>query len=302
MAKQFKCNVCGYIHNGSAAPEKCPVCGVPATEFTEMKSQKKSWWQNTESNTYIIVYSVVMVVIVATLLALAALGLKERQQANQLNEKKLSILSALYAGEAAQQEVAALDLIAANGINYDEVIDAYVVDNNGQKVEGEDVFTLLNDLKGAFAGGKYPVFEAKDGRMVIPVTGVGLWGPVWGYVALEKDMSTVAGIVLDHQGETPGLGAEIATPKFQKMFIGKSVFEGDEFVSVKLVKGGAKNPAHEVDAISGGTKTSDGVSAAIHDSFVNYLPLLNSKRQAAVAPAVEEAAVESNPENVENNE
>ncbi len=304
MARQFKCNVCGYIHEGNAAPEKCPVCNVPATEFTEITAPKKSWWQNTESNTYIIVYSVVMVVIVATLLALAAKGLQKRQEENQLNEKKLSILSALYAGEAVQQEVEALELIEKNGINYDKVIEAYVVDANGQRVEG-DVFTLLNDLGGSFAAGKFPLFEAKDGRMVIPVTGRGLWGPVWGYVALEKDMATVAGIVLAHQGETPGLGAEIATTKFQSLFIGKTMFEGDEFVSVKLVKGGAKNPAHEVDAISGGTKTSDGVSAAIYDSFVNYLPLLNSKRQAATAPAVEEveaADAESNVENVENNE
>ncbi len=253
---------------------------------------------DTNSNVYIVVYSVVMVIIVATLLALAALGLKERQDANILNEKKQSILSALYAGEAAAQGVETAALIAE--VNYDEVIEAYVVDNNGQKMEG-DVFTLLADLKGSFAEGKFPVFEAKDGRVVVPVTGVGLWGPVWGYVALEKDMATVAGVVLDHAGETPGLGAEIATPKFQKMFIGKSIFEGDKFVSVKLVKGGAKNPAHEVDAITGGTKTSDGVSAMLFDSFKNYLPLLEAKRQAAAAPEMEEAEV-SNEENVESNE
>ncbi len=304
MAKQFKCNVCGYIHEGDAAPEKCPVCNVPATEFTEIVAPKKSWWKNTDSNVYIIVYAVVMVVIVATMLALAALGLKERQEANQLNEKKMSILSALYAGEAAQQDVPALELIEKNGIKYDEVIEAYVVDAEGKRVDG-DVFALLNDLKSAFTDGKFPIFEAKDGRMVVPVTGGGLWGPVWGYVALEKDMSTVAGIVLDHSGETPGLGAEIATPKFQKQFVGKSMFEGEEFVSVKIVKGGLKKPAHEVDAISGGTKTSEGVSAAINDSFVNYLPLLKSKRQAVAAPAVEQVeaeAVESNVENVENNE
>ena len=76
-------------------------------------------------------------------------------------------------------------------------------------------------------------------------------------------MNTVAGIIIAHKGETPGLGVEIATPKYQANFVGKTIFEGDEFVSVKLRKGGAKDPAHEVDAISGGTKTSDGVTAML---------------------------------------
>ena len=60
---------------------------------------------------------------------------------------------------------------------------------------------------------------------MVPVTGTGLWGPIWGYVALEKDMNTVAGVVFGHQGETPGLGAEIATPKHWAQYVGKTVFE-----------------------------------------------------------------------------
>ena len=161
-----------------------------------------------------------------------------------------------------------------------------------------EVFALLNDLPGTFEAGKFPIFEARDGRVVIPVTGMGLWGPVWGYVALEKDMNTVAGIIMAHKGETPGLGAEIATPKYQANFVGKTIFDGDKFVSVTLRKGGAKDPAHEVDAISGGTKTSDGVTAMLYNSLENYLPLLEAKRNAA-APAPAEV---SNEENVENNE
>ena len=194
---------------------------------------------NTNSNAYIIVYSIVMVVVVATVLAVAALSLQSRQYANELNEKKQSILSSLGAQDQ----------------NYDAFIDAYVVDGEGNRLEGEEVFDLLKDLKGSFEAGKFPVFEAADGRVVLPVTGTGLWGPVWGYVALEKDMDTVSGIIMDHKGETPGLGAEIASPKYQSLFAGKRIFEGDEFVSVSLRKGGAKDPAHEVDAISGGTKT-----------------------------------------------
>ena len=173
-------------------------------------------------------------------------------------------------------------------------------DSEGNPIEGENVFALLNDLPGAYAAGKFPVFETKDGRVVIPVTGMGLWGPIWGYVALEKDMNTIAGIIMAHKGETPGLGDEIATAKYQSKFIGKQIFNDGEFVSVKLRKGGAQDPEHEVDAISGGTKTSDGVTAMLHSSIEHYLPLLEAKRAAATAAAA--PAEVSNVENEESNE
>lgn len=287
--KKFKCNVCGYIHEGAAAPESCPLCKAPASEFPEQK--KKGMFSDKNGNPYIILYSTVMVVVVAALLAVASLSLQSRQYANELNEKKQSILMSLSAEDQ----------------DYDTFVDAYVLDKNGNKIEGEDVFTQLKDLPGAFNNGKFPVFEAKDGRVVIPVTGAGLWGPIWGYVALEKDMNTVAGITMAHKGETPGLGAEIATPKHWAMYHGKTIFKDDEFVSVSLRKGGAKDLAHEVDAISGGTKTSDGVTAMLHTSIGYYLPLLEAKRReaaAAAAPVIEESAAPevSNDENVENNE
>ena len=284
--KKFKCNVCGYIHEGDAAPATCPVCAAPASEFTEVtEPKKKGLLGDTNSNAYIVLYSTVMVVIVAVLLAVAALALKPRQDANDLNEKKRNILASL----------------SAEGESYDQFIDAYVVDKQGNRVDG-DVFALLNDLPTAFADGKFPIFESKDGRVVIPVTGMGLWGPVWGYVALEKDMNTIAGIIMAHKGETPGLGDEIATAKYQAKFVGKTIFEGNKFVSVTLRKGGAKDPAHEVDAISGGTKTSDGVSAMLYNSLKNYLPLLESKRQSEPEPAPAATEEESNEENAESHE
>ena len=280
--RKCRCNVCGYIHEGAAAPDKCPVCAAPASEFTEITEKKKGLFSDTNSNAYIILYSTVMVVIVATLLALAALGLQKRQYENELNEKKQAILASLSASDQ----------------RYDEFIDAYVVDKNGARIDGEDVFALLNDLPGAYAAGKFPVFEARDGRVVVPVTGMGLWGPIWGYVALEKDMNTVAGVIMAHKGETPGLGAEISTAKYQANFVGKTIFEGDKFVSVTLRKGGAKDPAHEVDAISGGTKTSDGVTAMRYNSLANYLPLLEAKRRAAAEQVVlAPVSDESNDEN-----
>lgn len=234
---------------------------------------------NTNSNTYIIIYSVVMVVIVAILLSLAALGLKDRQQANMLNEKKTQIVKALGEDPAT--------------VSYDSVItNAVILDASGAVVSEDvnEVFDALNDLKASFAAERFPLFVATSG-VVAPLYGAGLWGPIWGYIALDTDMNTVKGIVLDHAGETPGLGAEITTPKHQALYPGKTIYEGDAIVGVTLKKGGAdKSNAHEVDAITGGTKTSDGVTAMISDCLNYYKPYFDAVRAAAV----EEQAVESN--------
>ena len=239
---------------------------------------------NTNSNVYIITYSVVMVVIVAVLLSLAALGLKSRQDENILNEKKTQIVKALGATASYEEVVAEAALLDAEG---------NVTENDVTKV-----FEALQNVKDSRAAGKFPIFKAADGSVVVPLYGAGLWGPSWGYVALASDMNTVKGIVLDHAGETPGLGAEITTAKHQAMYVGKTVFEGDEFVGITLKKGGAdKNNPHEVDAITGGTKTSDGVSAMIKDCLESYQPYF-----AAAKPACCECCEhKSNELNTENN-
>ena len=227
---------------------------------------------NTNSNTYIIIYSVVMVVVVAVLLSVAALGLKPRQEANMLNEKKTQIVKALGEDPAT--------------VAYDSVITkAVILDASGAVVSEDvnEVFAALNDLSGSFAAQRYPIFVATSG-VVVPLYGAGLWGPIWGYIALDADMNTVKGIVLDHSGETPGLGAEITTPKHQAMYPGKTIYEGDAIVGVTLKKGGAdKSNPHEVDAITGGTKTSDGVTAMISDCLNYYKPYFDAARAAAVA-------------------
>ena len=230
-------------------------------------------------NLYIIIYSVVMVVIVAVLLSVTAKSLQSHQKGNILNEKKNAILQSLGKFE--------------NGVateDYDTFIKGFVVDADGNVVEGVDGKETLNklfDLKKAVEENTYPVFESQDGRYVFPVTGNGLWEVIWGYVALEADLNTISGVVLDHKGETPGLGAEIATPRHQKLYQGKKIFEGGEFVSVTLKKGGAKDPVHEVDAITGGTKTSDGVTAMLYSCLKNYLPFIAAETSVP-EPAAEE--------------
>ncbi|MFI3277938.1 MAG: NADH:ubiquinone reductase (Na(+)-transporting) subunit C [Rikenellaceae bacterium] len=265
MAK-YICKVCGYTHNGDSAPTECPLCKQPSSAFEAVKP--KGLFSDKNSNAYIILYATVMVVVVALALASVALSLQPRQAANVLNEKKQAILASL----------------GADGEDYDSFINAYAVNLKGEKIEGVsgvEVIGLLSDLKATLASDKLPIFEAKDGRVVVPVDGVGLWGPIWGYVALKPDMNTISGVVMDHQGETPGLGAEIANIKHQAQYVGKQIFDGEKFTSIKLVKGGVKagspEAIHEVDGLTGGTKTADGVTAMLSNSLEKYVPFFLSK-------------------------
>lgn len=286
MAK-FVCEVCGYVHEGTVPPTECPVCKAPASSF-----RKKGIDVN--RNSYIITYSVVMVVIVAVLLSVAALALKDRQMANQLNEKK-------------QQIVKALGLDPAVNSYSDVISSAVILDEAGNQMEGVDdnaVFAAVDKLKESKAEGRYPLFLATDGSVVVPLRGNGLWGEIWGYIAIESDMDTVKGVVFDHAGETPGLGAEITTEKHQAMYVGKKIFSESELVAIRLVKGGAqpsdKMYANEVDAITGGTKTSDGVSAMLLDCLTAYKAYFVAHR--ALPEPVAAPVEESNVTNTESNE
>ena len=124
-----------------------------------------------------------------------------------------------------------------------------------------------------------PLFISEvDGatRYIIPLRGKGLWGPIWGFIALEDDVNKVYGAVFDHEKETPGLGAEINTPIFQEPFAGKTIFEGEVFTPIKVIKGGPKEgDMHGVDGISGGTITSNGVSDMLSERLNMYLPYFN---------------------------
>ena len=250
---------------------------------------------NKNSNLYIITYTVVMVVIVGALLAFLATSLKDKQAANVLNEQKVSIMKAFGEADASFDEVVIMgSLIAGEFV----------------AVEGADVqavFDLLGNRKAlAEAQDELPIFKMeKDGviKFVLPIVGKGLWGDIWGYVALQQteDNVVISGIVMDHAGETPGLGAEIATEKVQKAFEGKKLYNAEGEFAVRMQKGGAQNE-HQVDAITGGTKTCDGVNAMLAESIAKYEAFLKVAEAEAEADVEEPAAeVEETEEPAEEN-
>lgn len=272
--KKFKCKVCGYVHEGDKAPEKCPVCQAPASEFEEIKEDApaKKKGLNTNSNTYTIVYAAVMVIVVAFLLAFVNASLKSKQEENIKQDTKKQILAALNIREVED----------VNG-TYSKVVkeDRLITPDGelGEVVDDKDFATSYE--KEVKDNNRVHIFVCDiDGqtKYVIPVYGVGLWGAIWGYVALNDDKNTVYGTYFSHSGETPGLGAEIATEMFQKEFEGKHTFNNGE-IALSVVKSGKakENPEFHVDGISGGTITSNGVDAMLKNSMSNYIKFLTKK-------------------------
>jgi Na+-transporting NADH:ubiquinone oxidoreductase subunit C len=230
------------------------------------------------SNTYIFIFSSVMVVLVALLLSVAAMQLKPYQDKNIEVEKKMNILASMQIGSTAKD---AVDLYGKY------VTESYVINNKGEKIEGTDAFSIdmKNELSKPAVQRMLPIYvgtlEGGKNAFVVPLRGKGLWGPIWGYISFDKDLNTVYGAVFDHQGETPGLGAEISTLPFQKPFIGKKIFSDSvTFSSIKVIKGGIKaGDEHAVDGVSGGTITSKGVEAMLDSCLIGYKAYFLSNRK-----------------------
>lgn len=225
---------------------------------------------NTNSNAYIIAYSCVMVVIVAFLLAFISSSLKPTQDVNVALDKKKQILAALNIRDLSND---------ASAKKYQKVITAdAIVDVDGNIVEageqgGEKAGFKLNSAD--YKAGKLALYICNvDGKKisVVPVYGMGLWGPIWGYIAVAEDGNTIYGAYFNHEGETAGLGAEIKDSKaWQDKFIGKTIYDAAGTPVIKVLKSSeVKNPQSEVDAVTGATLTSNGVSDMLQDGFKKY--------------------------------
>lgn len=229
---------------------------------------------NKESNGYTFLFAIILVIVVGSGLAAISEGLKPIQMKNQADKKKMEILSAIKV-EATRPE--------AND-KFDEYITEQVVLNSeGESMEGEQAFDI--DVQSQFRDKtidpkdrKYPLYIAqKDGKkfFIIPMVGKGLWGPIWGFVAVADDKKSVVGATFNHKGETPGLGAEIATPFFQDQFNeGVVIQDGGSFKQINVQKAGKGKP-NAVDGITGGTITSKGVEEMLNRTLQVYVKYFN---------------------------
>jgi len=229
------------------------------------------------SNKYIFLYSSAIVIVVAVALTVVAVQLKPLQENNVRIEKMQNILSSV--------NIMSTTLDAE--VLYKKYITQELVTNSkGENIEGQKAFviSLESENRKAIEKRVLPIYVCSqdngEKNYIIPVRGKGLWGPIWGYIAFKPDFNTIVGVMFDHKSETPGLGAEINTETFQKQFFGKLIFdEKNNFVSVKTVKGGTPddNP-HGVDAISGGTITSDFLSETIYDGLKIYQEFIKKNK------------------------
>jgi len=219
----------------------------------------------------------IICLVCAALVSISAVGLKPLQTANKLLDKQTKILET-----AGLLELAGNDIVAT----YNQRVDAKMIDlATGKVVEG-DVNTFEeradardkaksskpeNDIAGLNRrADKAVVYFVKDEQgkiatIVLPIVGSCLWDLMYGFVGLESDMNTVKSLVYSDLKETPGLGAEVLNPKWKALWPGKKMFDEQNDIAIKLVKGGAKaGDIHGVDALSGATLTSNGVERTLH--------------------------------------
>ncbi len=228
------------------------------------------------SNAYIFRFSAIMIIIVAVLLSGAAMLLQPLQQKNVEIEKKKSILASVNI-ESTRNNAETL---------YDKYIKkTLVVDARGNEIQGEDAFKIdmKEEMSKPVNERKLPVYfgilDNGEKKIIVPLQGKGLWGPIYGYISFNEDYKTVYGATFNHDKETPGLGAEIATREYQKQFRGKTIFDKNgKFISILVKKGGATpGSPNEVDAISGGTLTSKGLQAMLQDCLSDYIAWFNKQ-------------------------
>lgn len=231
---------------------------------------------NTNSNAYTLAYASVVVIVVAFLLAFVSKALEPTSLSNERIDKKKQILASLnIRGLSNDQVEAQYD----KNITYDLVLRADGSVNKEGTSKDKDGFTLSSkDID----DNHLPLYQCYvDGqtKYVIPLYGKGLWGAIWGYIALNDDKNTVYGAYFSHASETAGLGARITEEAFQNEFAGKKLFApGDNKVQLGVAK--KKDPAKaefQCDAISGATLTCNGVTDMIQESISKYIPFLTGK-------------------------
>lgn len=234
---------------------------------------------NRENSGYTIIYASVMVILVALGLAFTHQVLNEKQTTNVNIDKMQQILRSLNINADAAEAEEQYNVLVKN---------AYLLDKQGNKVEGTEGITpndpAFSTELGSDGAKGLPIYEAEvEGTeiYILPMRGAGLWGPIWGYLAVEANGSTIYGSEFGHAGETPGLGAEIVEPAFRNQFTGKELFKEGDFRSIAVVKPGKSVTNRDyVDGISGGTITSQGVDKMLLQSVGEYKSFLMNLQAA----------------------
>ncbi|MFT5820785.1 MAG: Na+-transporting NADH:ubiquinone oxidoreductase subunit C [Crocinitomix sp.] len=230
-----------------------------------------------DKNGYTFLFAIIMVIVVGSGLAAASFGLKPLQDKNLRVKKKMDILGAL--------KIENVDRTTAEDLYAQYVLEdqCIVLDSEGNVKDGIVAFDV--DIKKQFRDKKldpadrdYPLYVATvDGsaKYVIPVVGSGLWGPIWGFLAIDEDKSSIYGATFDHKTETPGLGAEIKQPFFYNQYSKEVISIDGQYKKIKVMKDGSGADDFKVDGITGGTITSKGVEEMVDRTIQVYVKYFN---------------------------
>ena len=232
-------------------------------------------------------YVITFIIILTSVVAVALTGFRQvTKNKADLNEEIFNKRSILQAVEAEFPEGTKVGGFTEDQILeiFDKQVEQVVLNmagevQTGKKAEDVDLATEKKKPEGDRLLPLY-IFN-QDGKKyyILSVRGRGLWDEIWGNIALASDLNTVVGATFDHKGETPGLGAETKdNPAFAAQFEGKQIYQDGKLVSIKVRKGGAQDEQHEVDAITGATITSEGVTEMLKKGIKFYEPYFNSIR------------------------
>ena len=201
-------------------------------------------------DTRTLIFAGIVCLVVSLLLSGTAAVLKPAQQANAEFDVKRNIVKAF-----------GIDVAGMARPDIEATFETHVTE---EKAGDLPIFTWTED--GADAPSKY----------AFPISGKGLWSMLYGYLALESDLETIAGVSFYKHGETPGLGAEIEKPWFLAQFPGKKLYAAGAPTEFLVVKPGNPLTDSSVDGISGATLTGKGVQALIQKDAAAYAAYFKS--------------------------
>ncbi len=229
------------------------------------------------STTYIFIFAAALCLACSTMISVTAVSLRERQETNQVLDRKKSVLLATRIIEA-NESVTAQRVEELFSDIHSVVIDLETGEVDEDYNADEYDFATTPKISAPSNQAqiqqiplKAQVFQVLDGdeieMLVLPIYGQGLWSTMYGFLALDSDTRTVRGITYYEHGETPGLGGEVDNPRWKNRWPGRKVFDEDWEPHIQVIKGQAGPPdedPHRVDGLSGATITARGVSHMIN--------------------------------------
>ncbi len=211
----------------------------------------------------------------AVVVATAAVSLRPVQQKNQTLDRRVNILQAAGLYQPGMDVEAAFQTIDRKFVDLEtgEYVDkpaSYDQLKAAKDPEQSERLDPDDDIAGIKTQADVAeVFLARDDagnltRIILPVRGYGLWSTLYGFMALDSDAKTIAGLGFYQHGETPGLGGEVDNPAWKALWEGKKIYDEDGDIAIQVIKGtvdsGTPNAENKVDGLAGATLTSKGVS------------------------------------------